>query len=328
MGHCKQTLSAKFRNNLPKKPYCTNDFSKGIQIKNMAQAVMLHYLQYQYPNEMRWMVFDIDYPVNHEIIRNDLKLPVPNIIVQNRKNGHAHLYYLLAYPVHLNPDSSPKAIDYLLAVQRAMTRELGADPGYVGLLAKNPLDDEHWLVEIIHEDGYELDELADYLHTLNDKDAQEAIDRGIGFGRNVALFNGIRVWSYVEIRKYIEGTAKAWFEAVLVEATLNNTFAPPLYDNEVRTIAKSISSWTWRRRYELTDFGKQSARGKKRAANADMRTLGAKGGVVSRGGGRKSKKPDLLPRALVLREKGYTQQRIAQELGVGLRTLERWFSGG
>jgi hypothetical protein len=318
----KQALAQQYRKNLPKKPYCTDDFSKGVKIRSKVKALLHKYLQYQNPNEMLWLVFDVDYVINHEIIRNDLKLPPPNILVQNRDNGHGHLYYLMANPVHLNPDSSQKAMDYLLAVQRAMTRELSADPGYAGLLAKNPLDDENWCVAYLHvaylhDKGYELDELADYLHTLNDRDAQEAIDQGIGFGRNVALFNGTRKWAYVELRKYTQTNRQTWFEAVLVEAALNNRFDPPLYEMEVRSIAKSISNWTWIRRRNLTDFSKQSARGKKRAETTDMKALGSKGG-------RKSKRDKLLPEALRLKSQGHSYRMISKNLGVSIGTISNW----
>ena len=77
------------------------------------------------------------------------RLAAPNLYVQNPSNLLAHLYYALATPVGICDSHRRKPSDFAAAVQRGMTRRLGADPAYANRLAKNPLhSDWHalWIV--------------------------------------------------------------------------------------------------------------------------------------------------------------------------------------
>ena len=119
-----EQLAFKFEESLPKKPYCTDDFSLGLRILTKKHAKLRRYIQHNHINSLMWFVFDVDRATHPKEASHELNLPSPNFFVQNRDNGHAHLFYLLDTPIHLNPDSSQKAIAYALAIQQAMTREL------------------------------------------------------------------------------------------------------------------------------------------------------------------------------------------------------------
>ncbi|HEF0833338.1 TPA: primase C-terminal domain-containing protein, partial [Escherichia coli] len=86
----------------------------------------------------------------------------------------------------------------------------------------------------------------------------------------------------------------------------NAQFEQPLPANEVRHTAKSIAKWT-HQHLSPAGFREEQAR------------RGAKGGKVSKGGGRPSNsgkdKSDLLPEVLRLKAQGYTNRDIADDLG-------------
>jgi len=93
----------------------------------------------------------------------------------------------------------------------------------------------------------------------------------------------------------------------------NVQFEQPLPVNEVRHTAKSIAKWT---HSNLTPAG----------FSAVQAARGAKGGKVSKGGGRPSKAAELLPEVLRLKEQGYSNRDIAEDLGIGSASVSRYLS--
>jgi hypothetical protein len=77
--------------------------------------------------------------------------PGPSIIVYNRENGHCHFLYALSVLVHTQPTARQGPLRFAAAVDMALTMVLGADPGYAGLICKNPLH-EHWWTTVWEED--------------------------------------------------------------------------------------------------------------------------------------------------------------------------------
>jgi len=88
-------------------------------------------------------VYDIDRPTCVYELTDDLNLPAPHFFVQNPDNQHAHAFYGLETAVHLNLNSSQKAIRFAAAVDCAFTEKMDADGQYTGLIAKNPAH-QHW----------------------------------------------------------------------------------------------------------------------------------------------------------------------------------------
>ncbi|MDE0605029.1 MAG: primase C-terminal domain-containing protein [bacterium] len=121
--------------------------------------------------------------------------------------------------------------------------------------------------------------------------------------RNDSLFNHVRLWAYAEPR----GQSKAdWRAHVRNHAAGQNLrFGEPLPGPEVAVLARSISDWTWDR----PDWGNREAQARR----------GRKSGHV-----RKSKNAHGRIRAHELRELGWLQADIADELGVVNRTIRRW----
>lgn len=251
---CDRRLSA-LRNHLlpllPRKPYCTDDLARGIRPRQQCRAARQKYLQINPPHLCTHLIFDIDRPGGGLDWQNEV-LPMPSWTAVNPANGHAHVAYALASPV-LTADygGSGRALRFAAAVQGRLRERLRADAGYSGLMAKNPLH-SHWrkLAFIPRSIPlYDLADLAEYLDLegYNPRRALADEEAAAGLGRNCHIFDAVRRWAYRHIRDYrSSATSQAWMRAVYNRCqNINCEFASPLFDTEIRAIAKSISKWTW-----------------------------------------------------------------------------------
>ena len=297
-----------FRERLPRKPYHTDEFTTGLSIADVSRALGARYIQPNGPTHRHWLVFDVDHAAA-TLSWDDVGAPAPNITVTNRANGHAHLIYGLETPIRTAPDGKVAPLRYAAAIEAALREKLGADLGYSGLICKNPLH-THWLVQVWEPASYDLSWLADYLD-LSPYNGRKQLP-AYGLGRNCTLFEKTRQWAYKAIRQGWPGY-EAWLSAVIDRAIgYNVQFEPPLPANEVRHIAKSIAKWTHR---NLTPAG----------FSAVQAARGAKGGKVSKGGGRPSNsgkaRADLLPEVLRLKGMGYSNRDIGEDLGISSSTV-------
>ena len=84
------------------------------------------------------LVFDCDDPDAAELAFYDKTFPRPSWMVQNQENRHLHVGYGLMLPVHRYEAAKPKPLQTLRRVAEYGTRALNADPGYSGVLTRNP----------------------------------------------------------------------------------------------------------------------------------------------------------------------------------------------
>jgi len=198
------------------------------QIRNKATALTNQYIQANPLNAYEWLILDCDY-----FIPFFKDLPVlPNYIVRNKDNGKGHLYFKIA-TVHNNEHSSYKAIEYYNAVRYALTVLFKADLAFTQTLSKNPLAVDHWRVEHLHSNEYELSELAEYcelvpqykIKEINDIKTQADI-----VGRNTAIF-----WTAKDLAKGLTD-----LNSIFDICSNLNDFSEPLGYKEVLGIAKSI----------------------------------------------------------------------------------------
>lgn len=250
--------SAIFQARLPRRPYCSEDLSRGLVIRSAATALRHRHLQPNAPLEAAWLVFDLDYP-GAAFAWEKANLPPPTLTVSNPENGHAHLFYGLTTPVGMSDAARDAPIRYAAAVQAAFLAKLFADPGYAGLIAKNPFHDAWRALWVQHL--YDLCELADYVDLPKSRAQRDAL----GLGRNCMLFDELRAWAYRWVREYKRNNAAVdqWHRAVLGQAENLNVFTVPLPFNEVKGVARSIAKWTWRNFSDTAFSAIQSARGKR-----------------------------------------------------------------
>jgi hypothetical protein len=92
-----------------------------------------------------------------------------------------------------------------------------------------------------------MHELAD---PLFDRDmAPEPRTETTGLGRNVTVFDELRVFAYSEVLKFRRAGERfeAWRSRVAIVADgINKQFPLPMRPAEVRGIVKSVSEWTWK----------------------------------------------------------------------------------
>ena len=84
------------------------------------------------------LVFDCDDPDAAELAFYDKTFPRPSWMVQNQENRHLHVGYGLVLPVHRYEAAKPKPLQTLRRVAEYGTRALNADPGFSGVLTRNP----------------------------------------------------------------------------------------------------------------------------------------------------------------------------------------------
>jgi hypothetical protein len=315
MPQLQKTLD-QFSSKLPLKPYCSDDLQFGLKVRPKAIAIGKRYIQQNHPCYTHYFVFDLDYQTAYvDFFYSMVGVPAPNLIVENRENGHAHFVYELETPIYNTDSSRPKPIQYGHAVYSALREVLQADVGYTGLITKNPLH-QSWRTHVLRNEPYSLKQLADKLDLTTCKINKEVpLDEAVGLGRNCYLFHTVRHWAYIEIRQFRGKTYNAWFDTVLQHCMkLNTQFTIPMQHNEVKGIAKSISRWVWKRDphcYAMF-IERQSMRG---------RNGGLKGGVA-----RSAQYADARIKAQQLKKLGMNNTAIANELGVDRKTVIRWFS--
>lgn len=299
-----------YLDNLPKKPYCSDDLRYGVKIRSLSTAIKMRHIQHNKPTSVSCLVLDLDTPFFWQLLENKV-LPAPNLVAFNPENHHCHLYYNLRTPVYKCQAARQKPLRYLAAIQYALCRDWGADSAYSGLISKNPIHQD-WKTIQLRAEAWDLGELADWLD-LPSKLPRKA--RSVGLGRNCTLFDMLRYWAYDGVLEYrVSSNFKTWRQDVLSAAEGFNTFPEPLPANEIVNTARSVADWVWTKytkRWTDEEFSQiQAERGKR-------------GGKV---GGRGRTEADKAKRlkAREMRAEGMTQQEIADELGVNKSTVCRW----
>ena len=198
--------------------------------------------------------------------------PAPNWMVVNtrpatpqRRAGGIHAVFSIETPVARHDAAHMLPLRYLAHVADRLSYHLGADPGYQGIITRNPVNPgpgvyTHW--------GRMLP------YTLRELDT--ALPKGklpsrrlTGIGRNVDLFRSM-VSEVFQPRWADTLKAQGWTEAWLDHVRTQNvaTFTPDvLPDSECRSIAKSCFRY-WTRDYDPERFNEiQRSRNGKRWHN-------------------------------------------------------------
>jgi hypothetical protein len=172
---------------------------------------------------------------------------MPNLIIENPKNGHAHYAYELTEPVTYFDRSHQTPISYLADIERGMVRRIDGDRAYGAFLAHNAAHGA-WRVSRPRTVPYRLGDLAQWLEP-SDMKGWTSGEREAGLGRNVTVFDELRKFAYGEVRGFKSAGAGAGeFRSRLWEyaSELNrSSFASPLHRSEVVGIVRSVAKWTW-----------------------------------------------------------------------------------
>jgi len=241
-----------FQENLAVKPYCSQDLQR-LVIRSRNKAANFPYIQPNHAHKITWLVFDVDRGHQSALSYEDANLPEPNIITKNPANGNCHLFYRLEQPVWTHAAAGTKAQAYYKAIKTGLTKQIQADPGYSGLISKNPLSDE-WKTFEIHSGKFALIDLADRAQLQWQSEANGITEATAAantiLGRNCSLFDTLRLFSYAKVSDYrelgISRTYDMWLKTVESEAAaINGSFDTALPYSEIRATAKSVAKWTW-----------------------------------------------------------------------------------
>ena len=233
----------------PRRPYCTDDFADGVRIRSLKQALTKAYIQPNPPHLRVWSIYDIDRP-GGALAWEAANLPEPSWVTVNKQNAHAHIVYGLSAPVLVNSMEARQApLRYLNAVEAAFRALLQGDDGYSGLITKNPAH-PLWRTLQGRNLAYDLAELADWVDLSKFKADPGVKVAEVGLGRNVTVFDFVRLWSYKKVRQFKgqQGGFVFWQKAVYDRCMARNSdFTRPMDSREIYQIAKSVSKWTWQR---------------------------------------------------------------------------------
>lgn len=231
---------------LPDRPLSADVFSDGMLRRQRETALRYMNIEINPPGRVAWLGFDIDRADAFDAAE-DAGLPQPNVTIVNPSNGHAHMLYALRTPVGLTGRSREAPKRLLQDVERGMIQQLGADPSYIGRIAKNPLHDR-WRTRWLSPWPFELKELREQVEL--DRKAKP-IERPelIGHSRNVELFDCVRAFAYQHVVSFKKtgGDLNAWVSRLIdVAIAWNAEFSIPLPFSEVRSVTRSVAKWTWR----------------------------------------------------------------------------------
>lgn len=292
-----------FRVTAPSRAFCTDYPSDGQYIKTRNEALQRRHIQPNSTGLIRWLTFDIDHKEAAYRWQDKNACP-PTLVMVNPANGHAHYAYALSAPVPRTEISRIKPLQYLAAIQEGTRRIIGADPGYSGGLIKTP---GHPAWHTLSFGGiYTLAELAEWCTLPSPKEMQRmaANEDYAGLGRNCTLFEHLRKQAYQDVRQFWKPDGFEQFRNhCLVLAESLNRFSSPLSQSELKSISRSVAKWIWQR-FNPTEFRAiQSRRGSLKGA---------------------AKRAELMPLVLDMAKRGFTQQVIADSLGVSQKTISNW----
>ena len=299
-----------FWQRLPEKPYCSDDLPSGLQVRPQHIASRKRYVQANPPWLRSWLIFDVDRKTA-ALAWDDAGLPEPFWTSQNPANGHAHLAWGLDAPVLLGEHDRAQPMRYLAAVETAMRAAMGADPGYSGLVTKNPANSS-WRTLWSRSAGlYDLHDLSEYLDLPRYVDQRRKPEE-VGLGRNVTVFDWLRFYAYKSVRGWKksggQGVYLRW-QSHLYDIALqrNGDFPQPMDYKECFHIAKSVAHWVW------TVFDPDAS---DERFSALQSYRGKQGGRPPLG--------DKQANAQLLKAQGMSYSEVAQELGVSRRAVIGW----
>lgn len=260
---------------LPQRPLASDDLNAGVYRVSRSKALRLRYIETNPRALSNLLVVDVDHP--DAVLRALWNRPewLPNAVVENPVNGHAHAVWALREPVTRTEYAHRKPLAYAAAITEGLRRSVDGDVGYSGLLTKNP-GHADWAPYWVTDRLYSLHELAGHLEAeefMPTKSwARKRRQSPMGLGRNCALFETARTWAYREIRKHW-GNSEGLHAAISAEVCQRNAdYSEPLPDSEAQAIAESIHRWIvtesrmWADGpvvYEASFIAIQSARGRK-----------------------------------------------------------------
>lgn len=221
-------------------------------IRPRKYAFKYPYMQINRPGFVSWLIFDLDH--DDPMIWDEAGLPPPNLIVQNKNNRHAHLYYAIE-PVCTTENARIRPINYMKAVYAAFGKRLKADANYnSGPIAKTP-GHPWWQTSNWHCRVFSLGELAEFVELEAPAPPWTKLPdiEAVSNSRHCTLFEELRFFAYSIVgRERERGCIKSFTRKLETFAFEKNNyvdrgFNSNLSGSSVMATVRSVARWTWNR---------------------------------------------------------------------------------
>lgn len=231
---------------LPLWPLASDDLRQGIYRMSRESALGLRYIEANPHAVSNLLVVDIDHDDARMRTMWERSGWLPNAVVENPENGHAHAVWALREAVTRTEYARRAPLAFAAAVTEGLRRSVDGDQAYSGLITKNPTHEaweSHWLTDHL----YELDELREHLDGSGFMPpaswTRTRRKKPVGLGRNCDIFESARSWAYREVRKHWGDSAGLHAAITAHVHSLNAEYTEPLRHSEAKAIAESI--WRW-----------------------------------------------------------------------------------
>jgi hypothetical protein len=155
------SMKTRFVETTPAYMLCADELGTYSTRERKSRALSAKYVAPNSAGRIGWQFFDLDYSGAAEAF-DDKNVAVPNVIVENPRNGHAHYGYALEVPVSNGMNSRRAPMVFLSLIRAGMTRRLGSDPNFRFGLNKNPLHQD-WRTTWLSTHPYALNDMAVWL---------------------------------------------------------------------------------------------------------------------------------------------------------------------
>lgn len=248
---------------LPRRAQCREERGSAPVIRRCTPAMLRKYpyIRINPPKLAMWLGFDIDRP-GALMAWEEAGLPPPACGAADPQSTRGHLLYPLDAPVLVGDGARDAPLRYLAAVEAGMRARLEADPQFSAgsHSVKNPWHDT-WRTYWGPAHAWGLGELAEWVDLPRHLPKRGLRVESIGYGRNCALFDRLRLWAYRAIRRYWGGGERNyifWAQCVYGQALEMNgdlgqvggswhSLSGPMDEKEVYHIAKHVSSYVWKK---------------------------------------------------------------------------------
>ena len=199
-------------------------------------------------------------------------IPTPNITISRRASGHSHAIYALRRPVHRGANARLAPFQAVGRCSEWLRSALGADRGFRGVLVANPTHADYNTVWL-RRDPYTLTELREHIPRGWRQPAKPCTE----IGRNCQLF--ARLMKYAGIKAHSDEDVEAHADRLYQDLDIYNphSFGGGELSGILGSVMRYRDGWWVNGWHQPSFLERQAIRGAKG---------GAKGGAVSRGGGR------------------------------------------
>ena len=124
---------------LPERPLCCDADYAQLRRRSRADALKHEHIETNPAALVNMLVVDIDAAEGRAMALWEHQGMMPNLVMENPANGHAHAAWVLAAPVCRTDVARLKPLKLARSVTEGLRRSCDGDTGYAGLLMKNPL---------------------------------------------------------------------------------------------------------------------------------------------------------------------------------------------